>query len=314
MSAEQRLAGRVAIVTGAGSGIGRAEAISLARAGAAVAVNSVGTDEAGRSTADVVVAEIEAEGGRAVAVREDLRDPAAPRAIVDAALDAFGRLDILVNNAATAHVSPIDEVTDERWAEVLDVSLTATFRLIRHAAPVFRRQRRGVIVNTGSESGLGHAYMSAYAAAKEAVIGLTRSVARELGPDGVRCNAVRPRALGTKMGERYRAEMAPYFDRWARLGPLRVGVRAGIGGAGDAWSVAPLVVWLCTDAASNVNGCTFAVEGDTVGLWSEPELRSVACRAGGWDLDALDQVMPASVTLGLEDRFAPQAAEVPAPA
>src|SRR5262249_10146278 len=154
-------------------------------------------------------------------------------------------------------------------------------------APLLRAQRSGVIISTSSESGLGHATLSAYAAAKEGVVGFTRSIARELGRYNVRCNAIRPRADTRMATPDARAAMqrmqdalgAPvvgdrWFDSAAENRPEEIGV---------------LVAWLCSDAAANVNGRTFQVGGGEVGLYSEPELIRSVFKAEGWSLEALDE-------------------------
>jgi 3-oxoacyl-[acyl-carrier protein] reductase len=297
-----RLGGKAAIVTGAGGGLGRAEALLLAAEGARVVVNNhVRPGHEGRPSADVVVDEIIAAGGTAVASHDDVSDPDGARRLVETAVSAFGGVDILLNNAGIARVAPIDEMSEEQWDSVLGVCLRGTFLVTRAAVPHLRRAR-GVILNTSSESGLGHAFLSSYAAAKEGVVGLTRSLARELAADGVRVNAVRPRALGTSMGERFARDVAPYLERLGQLGRHRVGDRGGVGGAGSAEEAAPFAVWLCTPAAAGVTGQVFSIEGDTVGVWSQPSLERTCAHAGGWTLDALDATIPSTVFEGLSDR------------
>jgi 3-oxoacyl-[acyl-carrier protein] reductase len=286
-----RLDGKVAIVTGAGGGIGREHALLLGREGASVVVNDLGT----RSGADAanVVAEITAEGGTAVANTDSATwDGAA--GIVAAALDAFGRLDILINNATAGRTNDLWRFTEEDWDLTFDVNLKGYFAMIRSAAPYLCRQRSGAIVNTSSGSGFGHPSNIAYASAKEGVVGLTRTVAREIGRFGVRCNAIRPLAAGQSTKD-YAVKTA----RWTKLMELTMGSPAARTqhrvfdpDAIPPRKIAPMVVWLCTDAASNVNGRTFHVSGDTVSRLSEPERQRVIQRSGGWDLDALDATAP----------------------
>jgi len=160
-----------------------------------------------------------------------------------------------------------------------------------------------VIINTGSESGLGHAGMANYSAAKEGIIGLTRALARELGRFGVRCNAIRPRAL-TKSVQTFSGTV---FNQWRALekalGKYSLGERGNIPTDGVPEQVTPLVVWLCTDAAKNVNGRTFFVGGDEIGLFSEPEVVCSLTRHGGWDLDSLDSYARERLVGGLVDHF-----------
>jgi NAD(P)-dependent dehydrogenase (short-subunit alcohol dehydrogenase family) len=299
-----RLDGKVAIVTGAGGGIGRAHALALAAEGAAVLVNDLGT----RSGADAasVVAEIEAAGGRAAANSASATWDFAP-GIVEQALDAFGRIDILINNA-TAGGRPANlwDVTEQEWDLAFDVNLKGYFAMIRAATPHFAGQRSGVIVNTSSGAGFGFPASTAYSAAKEGLIGLTRTVAREIGRFGIRCNAIRPLALGVSS-----AQHGAATAKWMKLIMLTTSPPGGRNMAYDVATpethppakIAPMVVWLCTDAAKRVNGRTFHVRGDTVALLNEPAPDRIATRDGGWTLDALDVEAPAGLVEGLNNDF-----------
>src|SRR6478736_5579366 len=187
-----RLDGRVAIVTGAGGGIGREHALLFAREGASVVVNDIGA-RTGADAAAVVQA-IEAVGGRAVASTASATwDGAAD--VVAAAVDAFGRVDIVVNNATAGTNDDLWRFTEQEWDRTLAVNLKGYMAMIREATPHMARQGGGAIVNTSSSSGFGHPSHVAYAAAKEGVVGLTRTAARELGRFGSRCNAIRPVAI-----------------------------------------------------------------------------------------------------------------------
>jgi NAD(P)-dependent dehydrogenase (short-subunit alcohol dehydrogenase family) len=302
-SDEKRLLGKVAIVSGSGRGIGRCEAMLLARQGAKVVVNDIGKDPDGKRRADKVAQEIHAEGGEAVVSTDSISTLEGANRTVQTAVKTFGRLDILVNNAGLRAPTAIDEITEEQWDLVLDSHLKGTYALIKFAVPIFRNQRSGVIINTGSESGLGHPFNSAYGAAKEGIAGLTRSLARELGRFGIRCNMIRPRAA-TPGGP----EFMEMYEKWmpiARaLGPYWLGERGHVRtGEMNPERVAALVVWLCTDAAVNVNGRGFYVAGEEVGLWSEPELVRCMTRPGGWNLDTLDEFGPESLIIGLTNKF-----------
>jgi len=288
----RRLRGKVAIVTGAGRGIGRCEALLLAAEGAAVVVNDVFIENRGAAgetpVASGVAGEIRAAGGEAVANLDSVASMPGAERIVTTAMREFGRLDILINNAGNVRPANVYEMNEYDWDRVIQTHLKGAFAMIRYASPIFCGQGSGVIVNTGSESGLGHATMANYAAAKEGIIGLTRSVARELGRFGVRCNAIRPRAL-TGSVQALNAGVFSRAQSLARaLGRYSLGSRGHIRGDGGPEHVAPLVVWLCTDTAKNVNGRTFYVCGDEIGLFSEPEVVCSLSRAGGWDLESLD--------------------------
>src|SRR5713226_2922236 len=204
MNMGDRLKGKVAIVTGAGRGLGRAEALALAAEGARVVVNDLGgnVDGTGRDSgpADQVVAEITAAGGEAVANYGSVTSMEDGQRVVQQALDTFGRLDILVNNAGIIRNRMIFNMSEEEWDTVIAVHLKGHFTVTRFAAQVFRQQRSGRIVNTSSEAGLGGFGASNYAAAKEGITGLTRTLALELGRYGVTVNAIRPRAATRMAG------------------------------------------------------------------------------------------------------------------
>lgn len=296
-----RLEGKVAIVTGAGRGIGRGEALLLAEEGAKVVVNDLGGSEAGEGAdarpADEVVAEIVAAGGEAVANYDSVATMEGGERIVQTALDSFGRLDILINNAGILRDRMVFNMTEAEWDSVIDVHLKGHFTTTKHASLVFRQQRSGRIVNTGSESGLGNMGQANYAAAKEGIVGLTRTCALDLGRYGVTVNAIRPRA-GTRLT--LSPELREAMQR------ARASRRSGDGDASETGAeqavsqldalapemVAPLVVYLCTDSAANVNGRDFVVGGDEVSLMTMPTKEATIHREGGWDLASLERVFP----------------------
>ena len=306
-----RLAGKVAIVTGGGGGIGREHALHLARAGARVVVNDLGVRPSGpdqMANAERVVGEIVAEGGTAVANANTAATWAGAQSIVAHAIDEYGRIDILINNATRGASNDIWRFTEEEWDTTVDVNLKGYFAMIRFASLSMCRQRSGVIVNTSSGSGFGHPSNVAYAAAKEGVIGLTRTVAKELGRFGIRCNAIRPGAV-TPGGsvDAYRIRTA----RWTELmdATMQPGGRsaASLGvfdpDARPPRKVAAFVVWLCTDAAAQVNGRTFHVVGDQISRLSEPAPERMIFAADGWDLDTLDQYGSARLLDGVSNPY-----------
>lgn len=304
---EQQLAGRVAIVTGGGRGIGRLEALSLARAGAKVVVSDFGANPYGKSTAEIVAGEIRELGGEAAARSDDLMRPPGPAQVIDAAVEHFGGIDILVNNAGLRGGNPIHKMSEEQWDNVLDSHLKASFLMIKEAVPHMRARGGGVIINTGSEAGLGMPFNCAYAAAKEGLAGLTRSVAREQGRFNIRCNLLRPRATAgqTGGGEWFQQKLLGDWQPLLKaLGPYWIGTRghAGWDRPASPDSIAALVVWLCTPAASNVNGRDFFVGGDEIALLSQPEFAATVFREGGWTVEALDR-FGQTLTKGLADPF-----------
>src|SRR3984957_6079635 len=306
-SQAKRLSGKVAVVTGGGRGIGRAEAMLLARQGAAVVVNDLGGGPTGGGADDriasQVVAEIHAAGGRAVANFDNVATMEGGARIIQTAIDSFGRLDILINNAGIVRPRIIYNMSEGDWDDVIAVHLKGHFSTIRAAAMTFREQKSGVIVNTASESGLGHLGQSSYSAAKEGIVGLTRTIARDLGKFNVRCNAIRPRAATRLFDEE--AQKAMERTR-AMLGDRGIPVPIANPLDNKPEQVAALAVWLCTEAATNVNGRTFVVGGEMVGIYPEPEPSRTMIREGGWDLDALDRTAPVQLTTGLRNEFLPR--------
>jgi len=308
-----RLEGKVAIVTGGGRGIGRGECLALASEGAKVVVNDFGGSAAGTGAeagpADQVVAEIKKMGSDAVANYDNVADFEAGNRMVQQALDSFGRLDIVVNNAGILRDKMIFNMAEEEWDIVLAVHLKGHFNLSKHAAVVFRQQRSGVFVHTSSESGLGNRGQGNYAAAKEGIIGLSRTIARDMGGYGVRSNAIRPRAATRLV---ISDEMKAAAQRGGAAGMGLAGLEA-FEKANPAEAVGPFVVWLCTDAASNVNGRDFLVCGSNIGLYSLPEIvKSVNNTSGElWTLDELDKIIPEKVTGDLKNLY-PRKEEKPA--
>lgn len=243
-----RLDGAGAIVTGAASGMGRATAILLARAGASVAVTDVGLEQAQR-----VADEIAGEGLRATAWALDVADQARIDAVVQDAAASFGDLSIIVNNAGISANLPIDDPSyDQTWDRHLAILLTAHQRLIRAALPHLRRAANPRIVNIASTEGLGAtAGFSAYSAAKAGVIGLTRSLAVELGKSGITVNCICPGPIETGMTEAIPDEAKQVYA--ARRTALR---RYGL-----PEEVAFMTASLCAPAASFVTGAIIPVDG-----------------------------------------------------
>jgi NAD(P)-dependent dehydrogenase (short-subunit alcohol dehydrogenase family) len=312
-----RLEGKVAIVTGAGRGIGRGEALLLAAEGARVVVNDFGGSAAGeggaQGPADEVVEVIKKAGGEAVANYGNVVSMADGEAMVKQALDTFGRLDILVNNAGILRDRMVFNMSEEEWDAVIAVHLKGHFTATKFASMVMRQQRSGRIVNTSSESGFGNMGQTNYAAAKEGITGLTRALALDLGRYGATANAIRPRAatrltLSPEMeAARARREQA----QAAGQPQADTAAQEAVGGIGAMAPelVAPLVVYLCTDAASEVNGRDFIVGGNEISLVSLPKAERSIYRDGGWDLASLEKVFPNTLGAGLKNPQPPQAAK-----
>jgi 3-oxoacyl-[acyl-carrier protein] reductase len=303
-----RLEGKVAIVTGAGRGIGRGEAMALAAEGAAVVVNdlggSTGGEGADQTPAQEVVDEIVAGGGRAVANYADVSDFDACGEMVKQALDEFGQLDILVNNAGILRDRMVFNMTKEEWDLVVAVHMTGTFNTIKHAAVVMRQQRSGRIINTSSSSGLGNAGQANYSAAKEGIVGLTRTVARDLGRYGVTCNALRPTAAT-------RLTLSPEMEAARQAAIARGEQRAGGGlEALDPSAIGALVVYLASDEAQNINGRDFMIRGREVGLYSIPTVEARVFASGDiWTTDEMFDVFSSTLSPLLTNPFMPQEEE-----
>ncbi len=241
------LQNRVAIVTGAGRGIGRAIALTLAQSGAQVVVNYSRSAEA----AEEVVAQIAANGGEAVAAQGDVADAAQVDALVNVAVERFGRVDILVNNAGITRDKLILRMSEADWDAVLDTNLKGAFLCCKAVAPRMVKQKSGVIINVGSVNGkVGAAGQANYSASKAGLIGLTKSLAKELGSRNIRVNAVSPGFIETDMTDALKDEQRQAVIKQVPLGRL---------GTGD--DVAQVVAFLCSDAAAYIQGEVIAVDG-----------------------------------------------------
>src|SRR3954453_20536279 len=194
MAGNNELDGKVAIVTGAGRNIGRAIALTLAQAGASIVVNA----RSNRAEAEAVAREIEVAGGNALVHLGDVADAAAVQALADAAVKQFGRIDILVNNAALRREKPFGEMSYAAWREILDVTLDGAFLCVKACLPALRKSGAGTIVNIGGLSAHTGAKNRAHVVtAKAGIIGLTRALAHDLADDGITVNCVVPGLIGT---------------------------------------------------------------------------------------------------------------------
>ncbi|MCO6419983.1 glucose 1-dehydrogenase [Siccirubricoccus sp. KC 17139] len=246
------LDGKSALVTGAGSGIGRATALAFAREGAWVAVADLTLDAAQRT-----LGAVEAAGGQGVAIACDVTDDAAVAAMVAAAVNAFGGLDCAFNNAGIAPYQvnatgvATADIEEAAWLRILDVNLNGVWRCLRHEVAQMRKQGGGAIVNTASVGGLvGLRGSSAYAVSKHAVLGLTKTAAIDHAADNIRVNAVCPGYIETPMTE----------ESMRRAGERILG-RVPMGRLGQPGEIAEAVVWMCSDRASFVTGAGWTVDG-----------------------------------------------------
>ena len=247
--------GKVALITGAANGIGRATALAFAARGAKVMV--VDRDAAG---AERTAGTIQQQGGQARFHVSDVTKSTDVQAYVKAALDAFGSIDCFFNNAGIeGKVAPVAEYDEAVFDQVIDINVKGVFLGLRHVLPVMLKQKSGAVVNTASVAGLvATPGMSAYVASKHAVIGLTKAAAGEVARSGVRVNAVCPGPIDTRMIHSLEGQLNP-------ADPASVGTRyqaaLPIGRYGTAEEVANVVLFLCSDLAGNVTGAQYVVDG-----------------------------------------------------
>lgn len=248
-----QLDGKVALITGAGSGIGRASALAFAREGAKVAVADI-VVEGGEETVRMV----KEAGGEAFFIKVDVSNAADVEAMVNAVVDTYGRIDCAYNNAGIeGRLASTDEYPEDVFDKVIDINLTGVWLCMKYELPHMLKQGGGAIVNTASGAGLiGVAGMSAYVASKHGVIGLTKTAALEYAKSGIRVNAVCPGLIQTPMVERITAEQP-------QLGEALVAAEP-VGRTGKPEEIAESVVWLSSDAASFVTGHAMSVDGGFV--------------------------------------------------
>ncbi len=247
------MTGKVALVTGGSSGIGRATALAFARDGAKVAVadlNIVGGQE--------TVSLIAGAGGGACFIEADMGEAASVAAMVEKTVETYGRLDYAHNNAGIEGVlKRTAEQAEEDWAPVIQINLTGVWLCMKYEIPHMLQQGVGAIVNTASGAGLiGVKRMAAYVASKHGVVGLTKTAALEYAKSGIRINAVCPGVIKTAMVDRVSGNRPDVLDKMIAAEP--------IGRTGQPEEIAEAVVWLCSDAASFVTGHAMAVDGGAV--------------------------------------------------
>jgi NAD(P)-dependent dehydrogenase (short-subunit alcohol dehydrogenase family) len=287
------LKGKVAVVTGAGRGIGREIALLMARQGARVVVNDYGGTAAGldasTTPADEVVAEIGAARGQGVPNYDSVASMEGGRRIVQMALDAFGRVDILVNNAGILRDRMIFNMGEEEWDAVIDTHLKGSFAVTRAATPHMREQRSGRIINMTSTSGLvGNIGQANYAAAKLGIVGLTKATALDMARYNVTANCISPFAWTRMIGtiptetdtERVRVE------KIKKMSPAHI---------------APVAAWLASDAAKDVSGQVFGVRGKEIMLFGHMRPLLRIHHHEGWTVERLAEIVPGT----LQHHFVP---------
>jgi NAD(P)-dependent dehydrogenase (short-subunit alcohol dehydrogenase family) len=288
------LEGKVAVVTGSGRGIGRAYARALADVGCAVVINDVDAD-----VADATVKALTDGGARAVAEVVAVGSTGAAEALVQRAVDSFGGIDIMCTNAGILRDRVLWKMSDEEFDSVVETHLRGTFTCARAAAMRMREQGRGgrIVVVSSWAGQRGNFGQTNYAAAKAGIAAFARTWAMELARAEVTVNAIVPNAI-TRMIASIPG-MAEMVDSAEKGEPLPDLVRKQMG-MGMPEDVAPLLVFLCSDAAKDVTGQCIGLGGDKLSLWSHPQEISAAYRDGGWTADAIAEVWASSVGARLE--------------
>ncbi len=276
------LKGKVAVVTGAGRGIGREIALLLAKEGAKVVVNDFGGqgDGTGGETkvADEVVQEIKKQGGEAVGNYEAVGTMESGKKIIQTAIDKFGKIDILVNNAGILRDRMIFNMSEEEWDGVIAVHLKGTFACTRAAVPLMREQKSGRIINFTSTSGLiGNVGQANYGAAKMGIVGFTKVVALDMARYNVTANSIAPfawtRLIGTIPTET--EDQKKRVEKMKKMSPAHI---------------APLVAYLATDEAQYISGQIFGVRGKEIFLFSQPRPIRAIHNSEGWTPESLAEV------------------------
>ncbi|KAA0910618.1 SDR family NAD(P)-dependent oxidoreductase [Pusillimonas sp. ANT_WB101] len=271
------VAGKVAVVTGAGGGIGKGIALALAASGGRVVVNDISAE-----AAQAVVDQIVAAGGKAVANTDSVATRASAENIVRNAVDLYGKIDIVVNNAGNLRDRLFHKMSEEEWSQVIDVHLNGSFFVSRAAASHFREQESGAFIHMTSTSGLiGNFGQSNYSAAKMGIVGLSKSIALDMARFNVRSNCIAPFAW-TAMTSSIPAETPEEKARVQKLQKMEAG------------KIAPLVVYLASDAAEEVTAQIFGVRANEIMLFSQPRpIRSVHMSSGWTPEDIAEVAIPA---------------------
>jgi NAD(P)-dependent dehydrogenase (short-subunit alcohol dehydrogenase family) len=278
----EMLKGRVAVITGAGNGLGRAYANSFAAQGASVVVNDIGTSADGygssHSAADLVVEQIRKAGGIAVPNYASVTVEDEAKSIIQQAVDEFGRIDILINNAGIIRHQDIDSILTEDWDLTIKTHLYGMMFCTRAATAHMKKQNYGRILCTSSHIGFGFAGQASYSTVKEGIVGFGRTIAREMAKYNTTCNIIRPIAV------------------WRGPGPK---IKNPLMEANQPEDVAALVTYLVSEAADPINGCIFEVIHGHVGIFVDPPpVAKILTKDGSWTAEELARIIPLQLTAG----------------
>ena len=298
-----RLKGRVAVITGSGQGIGRATALMMAKEGAKVVTNNRFKGTEG-GDAETTAKEIIDLGGEAVGCFADVSKFSDAEKLIKTAVDNFGRVDILVNNAAIVLGGHPWEMSEETWDNMIAVDLKGVFNTIRFSCGIMKDQGWGRIINATSPAWLGTVERIDYCAVKAGVVGITRAVARDLGQYGATCNAYSPRAASRLS---LRKPFLEKTKRWYDAGMITKEKYEEILNPPSPDTVAVFLTYLCTDEAANINGRVFYVTGGVIGLMSEPVMiNTIYNERGMWQIEELIKWVPDGLLQGYKNPAPPQ--------
>ncbi|NWL81015.1 3-hydroxyacyl-CoA dehydrogenase [Pseudomonas taiwanensis] len=289
------VADKVVVITGAGSGIGREFALAFAAQGARVVVNDLGRTEAGGSAAEAVVAEIRAAGGEAAASVDSVAEWDSAQHIVQTALDNFGRVDCVINNAGIVRDRFFFNMSLEEWQAVINVHLNGSFYVARAAAPHFKAQASGAYVHMTSTSGLiGNPGQANYSAAKLGLVGLSKTIALDMARYNVRSNCIAPFAW-TAMTASVPTDTPDAAARMEKLKTM------------EPRKIAPLAVYLASDAGAGVSGQIFGVRANEIYLYSQSRVIRSVHRSDGWTPESIaEHAIPAMKNSFYENIPSPQ--------
>jgi 3-oxoacyl-[acyl-carrier protein] reductase len=280
----QVLNGRVAIVTGSGRGIGQAIALAMAREGAQIITN-----DCDFQVAEAVAEDITRAGGQAVSFTGDISHFEVARRLIQKAVDSFGKVDVLVNNAGITARHVVWEMAEEPWDSMIAIHLKGSFNCIRHACPIMMKQKWGRIINTTSIARIGVTEHCNYGAAKAGIVGLTKAVALDLAGYGITCNAYGP-AAATRMT--LSDEIKARFERALASGAITQEFYDQAKNLPPPERIPPFLIYLCTDKAANINGLIFEISRQKIEIRTEVTTGTLNNKEDIGTIEELEELVP----------------------